>query len=259
MEQYGYNLKKSLQNTIIYYVTIETKFSNVLVVTAHPDDMDFGAGGTIALWTQAGIRVSYCIVTDGNAGAVDPNIDLEQLPLIRQQEQKNAAEILGVKDITFLGYDDGSLVPDINLRRDISRVIRKIRPELILCQSPERNWQRIAASHPDHLAAGEATLSAVYPDARNPFAHRSLLEQEGLEPHTVAEVWVMASPRADKTIDITQTIETKLQALACHKTQLPDEGIHLAKHIKAWNSQLAKQGGLGKDRFAEVFHVVNTA
>ncbi|MHB1486945.1 MAG: PIG-L deacetylase family protein, partial [Acidimicrobiales bacterium] len=162
-----------------------------LVVTAHPDDVDFGAAGTVAGWTDVGIEVTYCIVTDGDAGGFDSGLDRAQIPVVRQAEQRAAAGIVGVKEVVFLGHPDGAVIPSMALRRDISAVIRTVRPERVLCQSPERNFERIYASHPDHLASGEATLCAVYPDARNGFAHPELLEQ-GLAPHSVAEVWVMA-------------------------------------------------------------------
>ena len=144
----------------------------ILVVTAHPDDVDFGAAGTVATWTEQGIDVTYCIVTDGAAGSADPTIDLAALAEIRQAEQRKAAAEVGVTDLHFLAYPDGALELSMALRRDLSRVIRIVRPERVVAQSPERNWDRIRASHPDHLVAGEATLQAVYPDARNPYAHR---------------------------------------------------------------------------------------
>jgi LmbE family N-acetylglucosaminyl deacetylase len=143
------------------------------------------------------------------------------------------------------------------LRRDISRVIRQVKPRRMLIQSPERSWERVHASHPDHLAAGEAAIQAVYPDARNPFAHTSLLADEGLDAWTVDEVWVMASPRADHAIDITDTVDIKLAALREHESQTAhmDE---LDDLIRTWGDSLAQRFGLSEGRLAEAFHVVRT-
>src|SRR6266851_1485936 len=165
----------------------------ILVVTAHPDDVDFGAAGTIATWTDAGIQVVYCVITDGDAGGFDPSVPRSDIPAIRRAEQEAAAKTVGVGEIHFLGYPDGRLTVSFELRRDISRIIRLVRPQRVVCQSPERNWDRLGTSHPDHLAAGEATLFAVYPDARNPFAYPELAE-EGFEAHAVPEIWVMGGP-----------------------------------------------------------------
>ncbi len=144
-------------------------------MSAHPDDVDFGVGGSIATWTAAGIDVSYCMVTDGDAGGSDLELPRPEMARIRRVEQTAAAATVGVTDLHWLAYPDGRLQPTIELRRDISRVIRTVRPQRVVCQSPERIWERVYASHPDHLAAGEAAVSAVYPDARNPFAHPELL------------------------------------------------------------------------------------
>ena len=147
----------------------------MLVVTAHPDDVDFGTAGTVAAFTRAGLEVTYCIATNGDAGGSDRAMSRADMAALRQGEQRAAAAEVGVTDVRFLGHPDGRLLPTIELRRDISRVIRQVRPERVLCPSPERRWDFIYASHPDHLAAGEAAVCAVYPDARNPFAHPELL------------------------------------------------------------------------------------
>src|SRR6476661_4529113 len=172
----------------------------ILVVVAHPDDVDFSAAGSIAHWTDAGIEVAYCIATDGEAGGRHTGIGPSELADLRHVEQTAAAKVVGVTDLTFLGYPDGRLVPSLDLRRDITRQIRRVRPQRVLCQSPDRNYQRIYASHPDHLACGDATLSAVYPDARNPFAHPELLD-EGYESWVVQEVYVMTPSDADVFVD----------------------------------------------------------
>ncbi|MDA8148628.1 MAG: PIG-L family deacetylase, partial [Actinomycetota bacterium] len=136
----------------------------VLVVTAHPDDVDFGMAGTVSVWTKSGTEVAYCVVTDGDAGGSDRSVSRSDMAALRRDEQRAAAAELGVADVRFLGYPDGRLAATLDVRRDISRVIRSFRPDRVVAQSPDRNWQRIYASHPDHLAAGEAAACAVYPD-----------------------------------------------------------------------------------------------
>jgi LmbE family N-acetylglucosaminyl deacetylase len=233
----------------------------VLVVVAHPDDCDFGNAGTTAKWTDAGVTVTYCIVTDGDAGGSDRSITREEMARIRRIEQTEAAAQVGVTDLTFLGYPDGRLTSSIELRRDISRVIRQQRPQRVITQSPVRNFTRIFASHPDHLAAGEAALCAVYPDARNPFAHRELLEEEGLEPYSVAEVWmsaVLSTGQDVQVIDVTDTADRKLAALRCHRSQYTDWDA-LEQRVRGWMEATAKMNGLEAGRLAEQFVVVPTA
>jgi LmbE family N-acetylglucosaminyl deacetylase len=235
-----------------------TDVKTILVVTAHPDDVDFGAAGSVATWTDKGIDVQYCIVTDGDAGGFDPAVPRSEIPRIRREEQTKAAKTVGVSEIHFLGYPDGRLEVSMDLRRDISRVIRQVRPERLLCPSPERNLTRIYASHPDHLAAGEAAVCAVYPDSRNPWAHPELLQDEGLEPHTVPELWLMASSNPDHFVDTTAQIDRKITALLCHESQMPDPG-RIPKLITDWGKAVAAMAGLPGDHYAEGFQRVETA
>ena len=236
----------------------DAEIERILVVTAHPDDVDFGAGGTVASWTETGIAVTYCIVTNGDAGGADPTVPREEIPGIRQAEQRSAGLILGVEDVRFLNYVDGELTVTHELRRDISRVIRQVRPQRMLIQSPDRNWDRIYASHPDHLAAGEAAIFAVYPDARNPFAHPSLLNDEGLEAWTVSEVWVMGTPAPNHWVDITGQFDRKIAALRAHDSQVGHaEGFQ--DRVRQWMALAAEQAGLAEGRLAEAFKVVATA
>ncbi len=223
-----------------------------LVVTAHPDDVDFGAAGTIASWVAQGTHVTYCIITDGDAGGFDPDVPRSMIPSIRRAEQEAAGRILGVEDVRFLGYRDGELEVSQGLRRDISRVIRQVQPERMLIQSPERNWSRIPASHPDHLAAGEAAIFAIYPDARNPFAHPSLLADEGLDAWTVHDVWVMGAPDPDHVVDVTEHIDVKLAALRAHASQTSHMD-DLEDRIRGWMSAAAERAGLPDGRLAEAF------
>lgn len=231
--------------------------ARVLAVMAHPDDVDFGAGGTIRSLTDAGVQVSYAIVTNGDAGGFDPNVPRSEIPGIRQAEQRAAGRELGVDDISFLGYRDGELTVSHELRRDISRVIRQVRPDRMIIQSPERNWERIYASHPDHLAAGDAAIQSVYPDARNPFAHTSLLQDEGLEAWTVPEVWVMGGPNPNLWIDVTEQMPAKLRALRAHDSQTAHMD-DLEDRVSGWLRAQAAQAGLPEGRLAEAFMRVST-
>jgi LmbE family N-acetylglucosaminyl deacetylase len=234
----------------------EETIERALVVVAHPDDIDFGAAGTIAGWTEQGIAVTYCICTDGDAGGFDPAVPRHEIGGIRQEEQRAAAKEVGVDDVVFLGYPDGQLTPSFELRRDISRVIRQVRPERLVMQSPEINWERIGASHPDHRAAGEATLCAVYPDARNPFTHTSLLHEEGLDAWTVHDVWVMAAGEgANRWVDVTDTFGRKVEALRRHVSQTAHMD-DLEDMLRGWLGANAVRGGLAEDRLAESFRVV---
>jgi LmbE family N-acetylglucosaminyl deacetylase len=229
----------------------------VLCVLAHPDDVDFGSAGTVAGWTAAGTEVTYCIVTDGDAGGFD-DTPREQMGPLRQAEQRAAAAAVGVSDVRFLGYPDGRLEPTLGLRRDISRVIRQVRPDRVLTSSPERFWERIGASHPDHMIVGESTLRAVYPDARNPFAFPELLADEGLAAWTVAEVWLHASPRADHAVDVTDVVDRKFAALRAHVSQVGHRS-DLEDFLGGWMRRTARTHGLPEGRMAEAFHVVHTA
>jgi LmbE family N-acetylglucosaminyl deacetylase len=226
-------------------------------VLAHPDDVDFGSAGTVATWTAAGTEVSYCIVTDGDAGGFD-DTPREQMGPLRQAEQRAAAAAVGVSDVRFLGHPDGRLELTLELRRDISRVIRQVRPQRVLTSSPERFWERIGASHPDHMTVGESTLRAVYPDARNPFAFPELLADEGLAAWSVAEVWLGASPRADHAVDVTDVLDQKFAALRAHVTQVGHRP-GLEEFVGGWMRQTARTHGLPEGRMAEAFHVVHTA
>jgi LmbE family N-acetylglucosaminyl deacetylase len=228
-----------------------------LVVTAHPDDVDFGAGGTISQWTDRGMQVTYCICTDGDAGGFDPEVPRAEIPGIRRAEQVAAAKELGVEDVRFLGYQDGRLEVTFDLRRDISRVVRDVRPQRMVVQSPERNWARLPSSHPDHLAAGEAAIFAIYPDARNPFAYPELLAVEGLDAWKVAETWVMAHPAADHYVDVTDTFDRKVEALRRHVSQTSHMD-DLEERIRGWLTLNATNGGLPEGRLAEAYFVLDT-
>jgi LmbE family N-acetylglucosaminyl deacetylase len=232
--------------------------SRVLCVAAHPDDLDFGCSGTVAGLVDAGVDITYLICTRGEQGGFD-DTPREEMPSIREAEQRAAAAATGVGDVRFLdGYTDGWLEPTPALQRDIVRVIRQVRPDRMLVQSPERNWVRIGASHPDHLAAGEASVRAVYPAARNPFAFPELLRDEQLQPWTVRELWLMADPAPDHVVDITATFDRKVAALQAHASQT-SHNPDLERMVRSWGEANAARFELPGGRLAEVYRVVDTS
>jgi LmbE family N-acetylglucosaminyl deacetylase len=233
----------------------DKKVQRALVVVAHPDDVDFGSAGTVATLTNHGVDVAYCLVTSGDAGGDDSSHTKEERTAFREAEQRAAALEVGVTNVTFLRWPDGQVEPTLLLRREISRVIRSHRPDLVITQSPERNWDRIRASHPDHLAAGEAALRAVYPDSRNPHSFPELA-REGFAPHTVETVWLSGS-QPTMVVDITKVFDRKLAALQCHESQVGNiEGLE--KMLKTWARATAKSAGLPKGRLGEGYRVVHT-
>jgi len=229
----------------------------VLVVVAHPDDVDFGAAGTVARWVDEGLDVAYLIVTRGDAGGFD-DTPRDRMPVLREAEQRAAAKAVGVEQVDFLdGYRDGTLTPSLDLRRDITRAIRRYRPDRILTSSPIRRWDRIAGpGHPDHLAVGEATTCAIYPDARNPFAFPELLREEGLQPWVVREVWYQGGPNPDHAVDVTATYPRKLAALAAHVTQTSHEDVDA--RMRPVFELNARRAGLPEGSLAEAFTVLRT-
>ena len=235
----------------------DSEVSRILVISAHPDDVDFSAAATVALWTDAGLDVRYCIVTDGAAGGSDPSVSRPDMAVLRRAEQTAAAKQVGVHDLDFLGYPDGRLEATLELRKDLTRVIRQVRPDRLVCPSPDRNYARLGTSHPDHRAAGSAALDAVYPDARNPFAFPELLADEGLQAWTVREVWVSASTAANHYVDITESFGRKIAALRAHVSQTGHMD-NLEEFLRGWLSRNAAQAGLPDGRLAEAFQVLDT-
>jgi LmbE family N-acetylglucosaminyl deacetylase len=233
-----------------------TDVSRVLCVFAHPDDVDFGAAATVAQWVASGLEVSYLLVTRGESGGFDETHRAD-MPVIREAEQRDAAAAVGVKQVDFLnGYIDGTLTPTIALRRDITRVIRQRRPDRILTNSPLRRWDRLTGpSHPDHLAVGEATTCAIYPDARNRFAFPELLAQ-GLDAWTVRELWFTGGPAPDHYVDVTDTYPAKLAALRAHTSQTSH--MDLDTMMRQRLTMTAEAGGLPEGRLAEVFTIIRT-
>ena len=197
-----------------------------LVVMSHPDDAEFGAAATIARLTAAGARVDYVVTTDGGKGTEDREIRPEALSATRMAEQRAAADILGVTDIVHLDYPDGYLQPTLELRRDITRQIRRFRPDLVITQNPQRRLDHNPfIGHPDHLATGEATLASVYPAARDHLNFPELWRDEGLEPWKVRQVLLTGVEEPNLWVDIADTFETGLRALLAHESQVDADDV----------------------------------
>jgi LmbE family N-acetylglucosaminyl deacetylase len=231
-----------------------------LVVVAHPDDAEFWVGGTIARWTGAGTEVTYCVLSDGEAGGFDSAVPRSQVPQIRRAEQVKAAELLGVSGVRFFGLGEGGFRQGgRELHVDLVRLIRQLRPQRVVTWSPEWNWQRFRSCHPDHLVTGVAVLTAIYPDAGNQFALSQLKEQEDLDAWTVGEVWLINSPQREINhyVDITETFDRKVAAVRAHASQIKDPDT-LADRLRARIAPNTAAAGLSEGRLAEAFQVVVT-
>jgi LmbE family N-acetylglucosaminyl deacetylase len=222
----------------------------ILVILAHPDDPEFFCGGTIARWTLAGHQVAYCLLTCGDKGTKDRSLTSAALCSLRQEEQRSAAAILGVHDVRFLDYPDGYLVPDMNLRKEITRVIRQEQPDILVTCDPTNLYVRETyLNHPDHRAAGQATLDAVFPAARDHLYFIELWRDEQLEPHIVREVWISLPRDPDVSVDITDHWDLKLRALSEHRSQIGDR----AQLEERMRSRHTPDSSLEKPRYEEYF------
>ncbi len=222
----------------------------ILVIAAHADDIEFGMAGSVARWTDEGHEVAYCLITDSSAGSNDPNADPHALAELRHAEQIAAAAVVGVSIVHFLGYADGTLEPTLELRRELTRLIRELKPQRVVCQDPttvfvDKNY----INHPDHRAAGEAAIYAVFPSAETRPIFPELLN-EGFEPHKVEELWLTLTVTPDTFVDISATIDRKIEALLCHRSQV---GPEATEWIRQWNAEAGQQAGVA---FAEGFRVM---
>jgi LmbE family N-acetylglucosaminyl deacetylase len=222
----------------------------ILVVAAHPDDIEFGLAGTVARWTGEGHTVVYCLVTDGSAGSNEPGADPQALAETRRLEQREAAAHVGVHDVRFLGYADGTLQPTLELRRELTRLIRQLRPYRVVCQDPTTFFfGNSYINHPDHRAAGEATVYAVFPSSETRPIFPELLA-EGCEPHKVSELYLDMSLHPDTYVDITSTLERKIEALLRHRSQV-DAAV--ATFVRQWAEEAGVKAGCA---YAEAFRVM---
>lgn len=222
------------------------RFASALVVFAHPDDAEFMCGGTVALWAREGTDVHYCVITDGAAGSNEPGATREEMAIVREREQRAAAEVLGVKSLSFLGFRDGELEVNLETRRAVTRVVRRVRPEVILAPDPQRLWSGSGyINHSDHKAAGALALSAVMPDAPTRLQFSELLG-EGLEPFEIPNLWLSAE-EPDTYVDIGKSIDIKLEALTRHESQ---HGEASAPWVRERARELGEQAGV---EYAEAF------
>ena len=224
------------------------QFARALVVFAHPDDAEFGNGGTIAKWAREGTEVHYACVTDGSAGSNTPGEGRDHMRPIRRAELEAAADVLGVASVAFLGFVDGELELTLDLRRGVTREVRRHRPDVLIGPDPSRLWSRARdyVNHPDHRTVGEAVMAAVMPDAPTRVQFPELLD-EGLEPFEVPNLW-MGSEDADTFVDIAETIEVKLKALACHASQM--RGFPYEEAVRRRAAELGAAAGM---EYAEGF------
>ena len=231
---------------------VDRNNKRAMVVVAHADDAEWGCAGTVAQWCSSGWEVVYVLCTDGSKGTEDPNVTSEELVAMRQREQMDAGKLLGLHHIVFLNYEDSMLEPSLDLRRDIVRQIRFYKPEILICLSPIRRLDGTGYfGHPDHLASGEAALSAVFPSARDRLTYPELLE-EGLEPHKVSEVWIMGHDDDDKFVDVTDYIEVAVSALKSHSSQIVGEDV--GQQLIDWRHRTGKKVGF---TYAESFKRFN--
>jgi LmbE family N-acetylglucosaminyl deacetylase len=227
---------------------MEKQLQRVMVILAHPDDPEFFCGGTVGRWAQEGREIIYILATHGERGSSDPGMSPERLARIREEEQRAAAHVLGVREVIFLDYPDGSVTPSLELRRDLTRQIRSWRPDVVITCDPTLRYRASYLNHPDHRAVGDAALDAVFPDARNPLQFPELL-QEGLEPHHVRYVYIAGAAEPDTEIDITDSFHRKLEALRQHRSQIADPD-RLEKRLQEWHRVEGEDGSV---RYVERF------
>jgi LmbE family N-acetylglucosaminyl deacetylase len=224
-----------------------------LVVSAHPDDLEFGAGGTVAKWADAGAEVTLCIVTDGSTGTQDRSLMGAPLAAVRKRESEAAARILGVSELVWLGYPDGYVEYTLDLRRDLARVFRRYRPHRYMVMDPAPTVEDRFINHPDHRAVGQASLDVTLTAGTTPGHFPELLD-EGLEPwRDLREVWVMGPAGGPRLVDVTDTIDRKIEALMCHASQVGDDRAQIEGWIR---ERLGELGGRGGYAYAESFRVI---
>lgn len=215
-----------------------------LVISAHPDDIEFVCAGTVAKWVRAGTEVRYVVATSGDAGTHQRGITREELAKIREAEQRAAARVVGVEEVVFLRYRDGEVTPSLELRRDLVREIRRFRPEIAICYDPTRVFVSGSyINHPDHRAVGQAAIDALSPTSAMPLSFAEQIEQEGLEPYRVRHILVCSTFQPDTWIDISETIELKIKALREHVSQLDGRRDYEAL-IRGWAESAGAAAGI---------------
>jgi LmbE family N-acetylglucosaminyl deacetylase len=224
-----------------------------MVIMAHPDDAEFSCAGTVAKWVREGKEVVYVLCTSGDKGTSDVSQSPAELAEVRRAEQQAAGRVLGVKEIVFLGYEDGLLMSTVHLRRDLVRQIRRFKPDVVICPDPTSRWYgQQYLNHPDHRAAGDSALDAVYPSARDPHVFTELLA-EGLEPHKVREIYIVSRENADTWVDISETIDQKIAALKEHASQIGDRQSEVEKWVREGAQRMAETQDM---QYAEGFKYI---
>lgn len=224
--------------------------ARALVIVAHPDDAEFMAAGTVAAWAREGAEVAYCIVTRGDKGSDDQEMTPARLTVIREAEQRAAAHVLGVRECMFLGYPDGYLEPTLELRRDLTRIIRQVRPEAVITFDPTMRFVGDRyLNHPDHRATGDAALDAIFPSARDRLTFPELL-MDGYEPHKVRDIYLGFTDAPNHHVDVTATLAAKQEALRCHPSQVGED-------ITQFAEQMARMAAAGQPfAMAEAFRLI---
>lgn len=230
-----------------------TSSYRVLVVTAHPDDMEFGCGGTLARWSDEGAEITLAIVTDGSTGTQDRELVGEKLAAVRREESEKAAAVVGVAEVVWLGYRDGYVEYSMDLRRDIARVFRKHRPHRYVVHDPAPTIEDRFVNHPDHKAVGHASLEITVSAGTTP-GHFPELIDEGLDPwRGLRELWIAGPGAHPVAIDISATIDRKIEALLCHQSQLGADSDQIETWVRDWAAEAGARHGLA---FAETFRVI---
>src|SRR3989338_1768938 len=226
----------------------------VLAIFAHPDDMDFSSAGTVAKWSAQGAEITYLVCTDGSKGSDDPAMTPKRLAVLREKEQRDAAKILGVKEAIFLGRPDGELVVDLKLKEEIVRVIRRVRPDVVITLDPAFLYSltRGFINHSDHRAAATAAVDAVFPLARDRLNFPQH-EKQGLKPHKTPPLFLVSFDEPTHLEDISKTIYKKIAALKAHKSQVSPDGL---KRMRERGGMLGKRGRM---RYAEGFKRIELA
>lgn len=229
--------------------TLDASLKRILCISAHPDDNEFTIAGSVARWAREGRHVTFCLVTTGGAGVNEHTPSSDGLIPLRERETQAAARILGVKEVVFLGYADGTLEPTLAMRRDLTRVIRRVKPDVVVCSDPTvRFYGNEYMNHPDHRAAASAALDAIFPSSETSAIFPELLA-EGLPPHKVKQVFIAGSLDPDVFVDIGATLAAKCRALKAHRSQV-GKGEWVDQLLEAWALRDGKRGGL---RYAEAF------
>lgn len=211
----------------------EPTTKRVMGIFAHPDDPEFFSGATFARWAAEGAHITFVLATSGDKGSADPEMTSERLAEIREEEERRAAAVLGVKEVIFLRYPDGELTPGLELRRDLTRLLRLKKPDVVVTCDPTSWYDDTHINHPDHRAIGEATLAAVYPVARDRLNFIELERDEGLETHKVQQVYIAGAVRPTRKVDVTGHVETQIAALREHKSQIADME-QMAQRLREW-------------------------